>query len=273
MKGILRASVNALPLWVRHRIRLIPGLAGLQRWLISRFLSGEPFAHTINAGPARGLRFEVSLPLDKAVWAGTYEVEFSQALHDAVRPGDICYDIGGYRGYMAGVLAMAGAAGVIVFEPFPRNIVALKRLMQLNPGLPLKLEERALGNTDGVVAFHVMSDSSMGKLSGSPFQAQARYEEVIRVPISKLDSVVRDRNVPPPAVMKIDVEGAEADVLKGGMETLAAFHPRIFLEAHSKALADECCEILATLGYSIKQLGVPQAADEATRHVVATFPK
>src|ERR1700722_2389938 len=141
MKQFLRASVNALPLSVRHWIRHIPGVAALQRWLVNRFLSGESFVHTINAGPACGLRFEVTLPADKAIWAGTFEPEFSQTLHDSVHPDDICYEIGGYRGYMSGVFALAGASRVIVFEPLPDNIVRLQRLLDLNPNLPLQLKQ------------------------------------------------------------------------------------------------------------------------------------
>src|ERR1035437_3995460 len=110
MKTLLRNSVNLLPASTRHWIKHIPGVAAGQRWVVKHLLSGEPFVHVINAGPACGLRFEVTLPDDKAIWAGTFEPEFSQMLHDAVRQGDVCYDIGGYRGYMSGVFALAGAS-------------------------------------------------------------------------------------------------------------------------------------------------------------------
>ena len=70
IKKLLRTSVNAVPSRARNWIKHIPGVAGLQRYLVNRFLSGAPFVHTINSGPAAGLTFEVLLPLDKAIWAG-----------------------------------------------------------------------------------------------------------------------------------------------------------------------------------------------------------
>lgn len=125
---------------LRHWIKHIPAVAGLQRMLVNHVLSGEPFIHTIKSGPAAGLRFKVTLPLDKALWAGTYESGFAGAIVREVRSGDVCYDIGGYRGYMSGAMALAGASRVFVFEPLPANQQALCRLRDLNPGLQIELK-------------------------------------------------------------------------------------------------------------------------------------
>jgi hypothetical protein len=79
--------VNAIPLSMRRWIRHIPVVAGVQRRVVDHFLSGAPFVHTINARPAAGLRFEISLPRDKAIWMGMVEPEFCTALRDRTRPG------------------------------------------------------------------------------------------------------------------------------------------------------------------------------------------
>src|SRR5579862_1597786 len=125
MKKLLRASVNILPRAVRTWIKYMPGIAALQRWLVRKIISGEPFVHTLNGGPAAGLRFEVTLPLDKAIWAGTYEIEFAAAIALEVRNGSVCYDVGGYRGYMAGTMALAGASKVEA--PAKAIVPAMKR--------------------------------------------------------------------------------------------------------------------------------------------------
>ena len=139
LRSLLSESVNYIPYSVRPWIKNLPGIADLQRWLVTRFLSNQLFVHTINVGPASGLRFEVSLPLDKAVWTGIYEPEFTTAIVEHVKPGDICYDIGGYRGYVSGAMALAGASKVFVFEPLPANQMAVARLCELNPQLPINL--------------------------------------------------------------------------------------------------------------------------------------
>ena len=58
LKEILRESVNFIPYNLRRHITYLPGIAALQRLLVERSLSGDPFVHTLNGGPAAGLRFE-----------------------------------------------------------------------------------------------------------------------------------------------------------------------------------------------------------------------
>jgi FkbM family methyltransferase len=269
MKSILRASVNCLPHGIRHRIKHIPGVAGFQRWLVNRVLSGAPFLHTINSGPAAGLRFEVTLPLDKAIWAGNYEPEFSEAISQGVKDGDVCYDVGGYRGYMSGVMALAGASRVLVFEPLPANQKALQRLCGLNPALSVELKPIAVGNIDGSIRLQVMPDPSMGKLVTSTFQAGATVAGEIDVDIRRLDSLVQGQEIPPPQVIKVDVEGAELDVLLGAVGVLRASRPLVFLEAHSAALEEACSQELARHGYRIRRLELNPGGEDQTRHLIA----
>jgi FkbM family methyltransferase len=269
IRTLLRRSVNLLPLAVRERVKDVPLLAGLQRRLTNRLLSGEPFLHTINAGPARGLRFEITLPADKAIWLGTFEAAASAALLDGVAAGDVCFDVGGYRGYTAGVLALGGARQVVVFEPLPRNVAALRRLIELNPRLPVTVEPVAVGAVDGAARFKIMPDASMGKLASSGFQPSAAPTEEIVVPMVRLDSLVLGRGLPWPDVLKIDVEGAELEVLDGAAQLLARKPPKIFLEAHSARLAEQCAERLGRCGYRIRQLEAGALADEQTRHLIA----
>ena len=270
MKSILRASVNYLPYELRHWVKHLPGIAGLQRRLVSHVLAGEPFIHAINAGPAAGLRFEVTLPMDKAIWAGTCEPLFAAAIADGVKQGDVCYDIGGYRGYMTGVMALAGASRVIVFEPLPENQAALRRLCALNPQLTIELQSFAVGDSDGTIELKVMPDASMGKLVTSSFQAGVPFAAVIDVTIRRLDTLVASREIPPPNLIKIDVEGAEMDVLRGAAQVLRASRPRIFLEAHTAALEAACMRELSLLGYRARRLEANPGGDEQTRHLIAT---
>ena len=211
MKKLLRESVNFLPPGVRTRIKYLPGIAALQRWLVGRIISGGSFLHTINAGPAAGLRFEITLPLDKAIWAGSYEPEFARAIARQFKHGDVCYDIGGYRGYMAGVMALAGASRVLTFEPLPMNQNALRRLCQLNPALPIELIPMAVGDVDGLTILKVMAELSMGKLNSSSFQAEFAFQDKIEVGIRSIDMQVTTGTISPLDLIKVDVEGAELD--------------------------------------------------------------
>jgi len=268
MKKLLQLSVNALPLAMRGWIKHIPVVAGSQRWLVNRFLSSEPFTHTINAGPATGLRFEITLPNDKAIWAGTFESEFSAALHGGIRPGDICYDIGSYRGYMSGIMALAGAGQVVACEPLPENVAALQRFAKLNPALPVLIQQIAIGESDGEVKFRIMPDLSMGKLATSAFQIESAFEKELIVEMQRLDTLIFEKGYPRPDVIKIDVEGTEVDVLRGAKKTLGECRARVFLEVHSTALMEECSQFLGSLDYRVWHLERELRGSEQTRHLV-----
>jgi FkbM family methyltransferase len=267
---LLSRSVNMVPWSVRSRIHAIPLVAPLQRWCLNHFLNGKPFVHQVNAGPATGLQFEITLPADKAVWSGTYETTFASALAESVRRGDVCYDIGGYRGFMSGVMALAGASKVIVFEPLPANQRALKRLRELNGDLAIEIQAIAVGGVDGEIALQVMPDTSMGKLATSAFQTEVRRQSEIQVEIRKIDSLVESGEIPSPNLMKIDVEGAEMDVLSGASVVIERSRPKIFLEAHSAELQAACSRELAKQDYTIRNLDSWVADADRTCHLIAT---
>lgn len=255
---------------MRMVVKDLPGIAALQRWIVQSALSGEPFVHTINAGAAKGLRMEVLLPRDKGIWTGTCESDFAGVIVNGMRAGDVCYDIGGYRGFLAGVMALQGASKVLVFEPLPANQTALNRLRELNPHLPIEVQPVAVGNIDGVMGLKVMSEASMAKLASSPFQPDARPQELIRVEVRRLDSLVTSGRIPPPNAMKIDVEGAELDVLLGASKVLSDSRPVIFLEAHSAALEVACRHELSKWNYRIQRMETTEPQPEHTRHLIAT---
>lgn len=257
--NLLRKSVQLVPWKYRQGIKDWPLIGPAQRWMTDRFLAGGSFLHTINAGPAKGLRIWIDLPEDKGLWTGAYEATFSAALSSAVQMGDVCYDVGAYRGFFSGICALAGASAVHIFEPFPPNVSRIQSLLEANPTLPLRLHPIAVGAEVGTAEFLIMPDESMGKLSGSIFQSDSRGREVLHVPMETLDHLQGTGEIPPPDLVKIDVEGAEAMVLKGAERLLREHRPRLFMEIHSRSLARECSALLSPVGYKIHVLetGMP----------------
>src|SRR6266480_2084709 len=164
-QAVLRKSVSLVPWRMRGAIKKLPLVAPLQRWLLTRFLDGREFVHTVDAGPASGLEYPITLPDDKGIWTGTYELELATAIAGAVRRGDVCFDCGGWRGFFSGVMALAGASRVFAFEPLPANVAQLRKVIALNPDLPITLIEAAVAEQSGPLEFVVMPQSSMGKLA------------------------------------------------------------------------------------------------------------
>ena len=108
---------------------------------------------------------------------------------------------------------------------------------------------------EGTGWFTVDSDRSMSRLAGS-----GRHNPGdIQVRVVTLDGMVERGEVPPPMVVKCDVEDAELDVLRGAEALLRAHHPAILLDTHSESGQMACCRFLSDLGYRLTMLdGLPQ---------------
>lgn len=255
MRSLLRKSVGLVPWSWRGTIKKIPLVAALQRWLLARFLEGREFVHTVDAGPARGLKYPITLPQDKGIWTGTYELDLATLVAAAVRRGEPALDIGGWRGFFGGVMALTGASPVCIFEPMPANCAQIRRMIELNPGLPIELVEAAVSDVEGTLEFLLMPESSMGKLSTSSFQAGNQSGRKITVRTVALDGLLAAGRIRPPSVIKIDVEGAELLVLRGAVNLLTTHRPTLFMEIHSAALQRDCRAWLESIGYDVCVIG------------------
>lgn len=269
--NLLRKSVQLVPWRLRERIKYLPLIAPVQRFMVNRLMGNGPFLHMINAGPAKGLRVSIQMPDDKGMWTGTYEARFAEALAAAVRPGDKCFDIGGYHGFFSGVFALAGASEVHIFEPLPSNVIRIQSLSEANPKLPLVVHPVAVGAEVGQTGFVIMPEASMGKFSNSSFQQQQRGAETIAVRVETLDHLIETDAVPVPDVVKIDVEGAEAMVLAGGERMLRKRRPQLFIEVHSRELARECDDVLRDYGYGVRVLETDKPPDFESQPTVCHF--
>jgi len=252
VQSLLRKSIALVPWRWRGTVKRIPLVATFQRWLLARFLEGREFVHTVDAGPARGLKYPITLPEDKGIWTGTYELEFGTQVAAATRRGEPALDIGGWRGFFGGVMALAGASRVHIFEPMPANCAQIRRMIVLNPSLPIELVEAVVSASEGSLEFVLMPESSMGKLSTSTFQQENQSTQRTQVRTVALDGWLAAEKLQPPSVIKVDVEGAELLVLLGARNLLRAHRPILFMEIHSPKLARECRALLEETGYDVR---------------------
>jgi FkbM family methyltransferase len=264
--NILQKVLNLIPIGLRNRIKNTPGLKQLQAELMKTYLYGKEFDAKINAGPAKGLMFPVKLPQDKQMWIGTWEMEFATALQQYVKPGWTCYDIGGYKGYYAGVMALKGAVNVFVFEPMPANAEKIDKLINLNPSLPIHLQKLAVSDYTGKAVFKLMTEETMGKLEASSFQKDEKEVTQLTVNCVTLDDLTKN-NLPEPDFIKIDVEGAEEFVLKGGIQLLEKKKPLLMIEVHSPEIGKRCLQILSGIYTNITVLETGLSPDKGTPEI------
>lgn len=183
-------------------------------------------------------------------WLGSYEYAKRCAFERAVREGAVVFDIGAHAGFytlLASVLV--GAQGrVFAFEPAPRNLCYLKEHLRINGIKNVSVIEGAVSDCDTVAQFDEGPNHSMGHLAPGGRLA---------VRTASLDEMMKRGELLPPDYMKIDVEGAEANVLLGAKSVLTAHRPTIFLATHGKELHSTCCELLRSLGYSVEPISGP----------------
>jgi FkbM family methyltransferase len=198
-------------------------------------------------GPLRGKKW-VKGSGPNAYWVGTYEVARVRAFVDALKPGDVVYDVGAHVGiYTLCASFGVGASGwVYTFEPLARNLRYLRRNVMLNHLQNCTILESAVCNQEGTLAFLAdRCESSMARLS---------LDGEISVPSTTLDlCVYGEKQLKPPNIIKIDVEGAEFEVLKGATRAITMFHPKIFLEIHGPKFHRDCRDFLLTKGYTVEE--------------------
>jgi FkbM family methyltransferase len=171
--------------------------------------------------------------------------------------GDVVYDIGanvGFNSLLSGVLV--GATGhVYSFEPFPQNLLELRRHLEMNHIKNCTVVPAAVSSSDGEATFDSSGDRCTGHLAVSG---------QLRVRTLTLDGLVLRKEVRPPSLMKIDIEGAEFECLQGASNVIQAFSPVIFLATHGREIHMACIKLLAKWNYRLMSLdGQPvESTDE-----------
>lgn len=144
------------------------------------------------------------------------EIKVIEVLLNAVKTGDVCYDIGAYIGLHAIFLAKkTGDSGkVISFEPYSLHRHAMQDNIFLNNAKNISIINVALGDkietgliTGDDFTIHNIAYAKCGTLDE-------------RVTVMVGDDLIKEKNLPLPNVVKIDVDGFEYATLKGLENTL-----------------------------------------------------
>ena len=147
-------------------------------------------------------------------------------IENALREGDVFYDVGANVGAYTLVASQAAGGGVKVyaFEPGFTNYAKLCQNVQLNRcqrnvvPLPIALAARTRFGRLVFSNLHAGPTTRLGNGNGEKSAAGQAIEQTI--PTWRLDDLRRELGMEPPSLMKIDVDGAELEVLRGAPETL-----------------------------------------------------
>lgn len=165
-----------------------------------------------------------------------WNAEEYAAFKSAIAPGATVLDVGANLGAYTVLFAQwVGPRGrVFAFEPAPECRSGLRRQLELN-GVAARVEVRAeaVAESAGVRSFRADGLRGDNRLAGKGDQPGAAGW--VSVPTTSIDEFC-DRAGVAPDVLKIDVEGAELEVLRGARRTLGRNGSRlaVFVELHPR---------------------------------------
>jgi FkbM family methyltransferase len=208
--------------------------------------------------------FYIRLRRNRSFWLRdplTHERIVFGGLKRLVRPGDVVYDVGANVGlYTRFLVAAFGASRVLAFEPMRSNIELLRKNIAVDPATAacVTVFELALGDSDGQELLQVddvmSASASLDRVrEGRPAEGRQQFglppatEQVV---VRRLDTLINEAKLPPPDVIKVDIEGAEQLFLSGALDTLAKYRPRLIMEMHDPATTRQVLKTLESQGYS-----------------------
>jgi FkbM family methyltransferase len=190
---------------------------------------------------------------------GIYEPLKMGAVQHFLRPGMTFIDVGGNKGDFALLAAhVTGKQGtVLCFEPEPRNCDWVRKSIDVNRYANVTLYEMAISDHSGTAQLYLGRKSGWHTLLSGQEKSDAGK---IKVLTTTLDGIVERESLKSVDVMKIDVEGAELQVLNGAQATLAANRNIVLLiDVHPKmgVKPQEVSSLLASSGFGVYRMEPP----------------
>ena len=198
----------------------------------------------------------------------THEQALLDVLQSILSKGSVFIDVGAHvGGFTVRASKIVGETGlVIAFEPDFRNYYFLITNIILNKcknviALPLAI----YSITGGILSYNI------AMYSGHSSITDLHEDEILfktYVYTVTIDDMVKILNLRRIDAIKVDVEGAEIEVLKGAKESLARYKPILLIEVHGEKQWKLLKETLQN--YTIKKVIRASIHNQWPRHIVAT---
>lgn len=230
----------------------------------------HPRVVTVLGGPLINHRLFLN-PKKNQIWQDMVLGIYDNFIYDWLKKyfdltNKVVWDIGAHVGYHSlGFATLVGERGrVIAFEPNQFNQKRLAKNRGLNPDLAkrVKVINSALSDKNEIAEFIFSDDVDDTRSSGShlgnivPPEKLSVYEgfKKTKVKAYRADTLVAKKIIPPPYVIKIDVEGAEELVIRGAKKIISRYKPILFIEVHGILQMYSLGKILAKLKYDLELL-------------------
>lgn len=181
---------------------------------------------------------------------GTYERSALRVMKSTLQPDDVFVDVRAHVGYYVLICARL-AKRVIAFEPNSSNCKFLHFNVLINRLKNVIAVRAAVSDFNGHMELYIP------KRGGRTLTDQGTLVHVhtgsVEVSVVTLDAFFE--HIDKPNVIKIDVEGAELNVIRGALRTIAKGVRLIIVEIHSSDVKIPIIELLQDLGYVVCEKG------------------
>lgn len=182
-------------------------------------------------------------------------------LHTAITPGDTVFDIGAHKaGYTYFIQSLVGKSGQVhCFEPQQLLFNYIEKLKELMEWDNVTIQRLAFSNKFAPIKLFIPDNKkSKGSSPGAtlcPPEGRTDFNKQELIVATTLDLYCEQKNVIP-NLLKIDVEGEELNVFKGGAYILSKHHPNILVEIEARHVGrermEETMSYLYELGYGCR---------------------
>jgi len=165
----------------------------------------------------------------------------------------IIIDAGAHQGTFTVLMAASIRDGcIIAIEPYKRNRLFLEKNLKINHLENVKVIPKGLWSSAGRITFYIYSDSA----SHSAFKQNQRILKSLDIDVDTLDNIVEREKIKRVDFIKMNIEGAEIEALKGARKTLMSNPVELVIDAHhvvgGRPTYQRVIQMLEELGYICK---------------------
>jgi len=143
------------------------------------------------------------------------------------KEGDTIIDAGAHQGTFAVSMASAVKNGrVIAIEPIKANLTFLEKNLKINNlKKNVKVIPKGLWSSPKRITFYLSTSSAL-------HSAFVKTSKSVEIEVDTLDNIIKEQGVKKVDFIKMNVEGAEIEALKGARKTLMANPVELVIDAH-----------------------------------------
>jgi len=171
-----------------------------------------------------------------------------------LKKGDVVLDLGSYCGSTVwGFSRAVGNNGKVYgLEPDPLNFEVLCKNIEYHQLSNVVAINKGVWSVSDVLLFQ-----SEGNMGSGISKVQDRAANLISVPVISLSDFCAEFSISRIDYIKMDIEGAEVEVLRSSGDILKKYKPRLIIEPHvirMRLVIDDVCKILSEYGYNTEIL-------------------